>query len=39
MCDKWLHGSEVFKNVTSEFAVIATGGKLIYPEIWADSEI
>ena len=38
MCDKWLHGSEVFKNVTSEFAVIATGGKLIFPEIWADSE-
>lgn len=38
MCDKFLNGSEVFKNVTKEFAVIATGGKLIFPEIWADSE-
>lgn len=38
MCDEWLNGSAVFKNITKEFAVIATGGKLIFPEIWADSE-
>lgn len=36
--DKWLGGSQLFKDVGKEFAVIATGGKLIFPQIWSDSE-
>ena len=33
-----LGGSTVVKELSKEFATIATGGKLIFPEIWSDSE-
>lgn len=33
-----LGGSQVVQDVVKEFATIATGGKLIFPEIWSDSE-
>ena len=33
-----LGGSQVVQDVAKEFATIATGGKLIFPEIWSDSE-
>lgn len=36
--DQYLNESETVKQVAKEFAVIATGGKLIFPEIWSDSE-
>ena len=31
-------GSKLINDIASEFSVIATGGKLIFPEIWSDSE-
>lgn len=37
IADTVLDGSEVFKNIAKEFSVIATGGKLAFPEIWSDS--
>ena len=33
----WLGGSQLINNIASEFAVVASGGKLIFPEIWSDS--
>lgn len=33
-----LGGSLLLNNLAKEFSVIATGGKLIFPEIWSDSE-
>lgn len=36
--DKYLHGSQLFKDVASNFATIACGGKLLFPEIWDDSD-
>ena len=35
---KYLNGSTLFSNIASNFATVATGGKLLFPEIWADSE-
>lgn len=35
--EKYLDSSTLFTNVAKEFAVIATGGKLAFPEIWSDS--
>lgn len=34
----YLNGSRLFKDIANNFATIATGGKLLFPEIWADSE-
>lgn len=34
----YLGGSQVVQDLAKEFATIATGGKLIFPEIWSDSE-
>ena len=33
----YLNGNQIFKDLKSNFATIAVGGKLIFPEIWADS--
>lgn len=32
------NGESLVKDIAEEFSVIATGGKLIFPEIWSDSE-
>lgn len=36
--DKWLNGNTILTNVAKNFATVATGGKLLFPKIWADSE-
>lgn len=33
-----LNGQTLVEDIAKEFSVIATGGKLIFPEIWSDSE-
>ena len=33
-----LNGSTILSNVGKDFAIIAAGGKLVFPEIWSDSE-
>ena len=35
--EEMLNSSAMFTNVAKEFAVVATGGKLAFPEIWSDS--
>lgn len=30
--------NDLIKNITKEFAVVASGGKLMFPEIWSDSQ-
>ena len=36
--DKYLNGSQLFKDIASNFATVACGGKLLFPEIWSDSD-
>ena len=36
--DEYLNGSTLVKQMANEFSIIATGGKLMFPEIWGDSE-
>lgn len=36
--DQYLRGNTLFRTIGNNFATIATGGKLLFPEIWADSE-
>lgn len=38
IANKYLNGNQLFKDITSNFATVAVGGKLIFPEIWADSD-
>lgn len=38
IADKYLHGSQLFKDIASNFSTVALGGKLLFPEIWDDSE-
>lgn len=38
IADQYLKGSRIFSDIGKDFAVIAAGGKLIFPEIWSDSE-
>lgn len=38
IADDYLNKSQLFKDLGRDFSIIATGGKLIFPEIWADSE-
>lgn len=38
IAENLLGGSTVVQNLAKEFSTIATGGKLIFPEIWSDSE-
>lgn len=37
IANKYLKGNQLFKDITKNFATVAVGGKLIFPEIWADS--
>ena len=36
--DKYLKGNKLLTDVAKNFATVATGGKLLFPEIWSDSE-
>lgn len=36
--NKYLNGSQLFKDIGSNFATVACGGKLLFPEIWSDSD-
>ena len=38
LSNKLLNGKSIIEDIAKEFSVIATGGKLIFPEIWSDSE-
>ena len=38
ICNGNLNGIQIVQDIGKEFATIATGGKLIFPEIWSDSE-
>lgn len=35
--DHFLGGSQIIKDLGEDFVTIASGGKLIFPEIWSDS--
>lgn len=35
--DQFLVGSQIIKDLGEDFVTIASGGKLIFPEIWSDS--
>lgn len=37
IADKYLKGNQLFKDLGTEFATVAAGGKLLFPEIWDDS--
>ncbi len=37
IADKYLNGSGAIKDLGKDFAVVAAGGKLMFPEIWSDS--
>lgn len=36
--DQYLNGNKLFEDIGKNFATIACGGKLIFPEIWSDSD-
>lgn len=38
LINKYANSNNILKNVASQFTTVATGGKLIFPEIWADSD-
>lgn len=38
LANKYVSGNQLFKDIGSEFATVAAGGKLIFPEIWDDSQ-
>ena len=35
---KYANSNNILKNVASQFTTVATGGKLVFPEIWSDSD-
>jgi hypothetical protein len=35
--DKYLNGNQLFKDIGSNFSIIASGGKIVFPEIWDDT--
>ncbi len=37
LSSKYLKGSRLIKNIAQNFETVATGGKLLFPEIWSDS--
>lgn len=37
IANKYLFGSQIFKDLGNTFATVAAGGKLIFPEIWNDT--
>ena len=36
--DNFLNGSGVLKNLSGNFTTVLSGGKLIFPEMWSDSD-
>ena len=38
MSDEYLHGHQLLTDLAQNFATVATGGQLLFPEIWADHE-
>lgn len=38
LADKYLKGNQLFKNLSEEFTTVVSGGKLIFPELWEDSQ-
>lgn len=36
--NQYLNGSQLFTDLAQNFATVAVGGKLIFPEIWSDSD-
>lgn len=36
--NQYLSGSQLFTDLAQNFATVAVGGKLIFPEIWSDSD-
>ena len=38
MSDKYLNNNQLLIDVAQNFATVATGGQLLFPEIWADSD-
>lgn len=38
VANKYLNGNGLFKDIANNFSTIAVGGKLIFPEIWSDSD-
>lgn len=36
--DQYLNGSTLLKNIGKNFSTVAVGGKLLFPEIWSDSQ-
>lgn len=38
LTNKYLNGSNLIQNIANNFATVATGAKLLFPEIWSDSE-
>ena len=38
MSDKYLRENGLLTDIAKNFATVATGGQLLFPEIWADSE-
>lgn len=38
IANTYLNGSKIFTDLGKDFAVVAAGGKLIFPEIWSDSD-
>lgn len=38
IANKYLKGNQLFKDIANNFATVAVGGKLIFPEIWSDSD-
>lgn len=36
--NQYLNGSTILNNLANGFATVATGGKLLFPEIWSDSQ-
>lgn len=38
MSDEYLNSNKLLTDIAQNFATVATGGQLLFPEIWADSE-
>lgn len=36
--DKYLGGSKLFKNLSEAITTVTNGGKLVFPELWEDTE-
>ncbi len=38
IAEQWFNGNQLFKDIAGQFATVASGGKLMFPEIWDDSK-